>query len=243
MKTAIVTGGAGGIGSAIVSKLCAEGYSVAIAYNSSEEKALALSSALISAGNDAFPVHADVSDPAQAQALIDAARKLNGRIDLLVNNAGFSVRGCFDEISDAEWDRVIGVNLSGAFYCCRAAVPVMLRQKTGRIVNISSMWGQTGASCEVAYSAAKAGLIGLTKALAKELAPSGIRVNCVAPGAVETPMMAGFTSEELAALSEEIPLGKLGKPEQIAEAVAFLASDKASYITGQVLGVNGGMVI
>ena len=243
MKTALVTGGAGGIGAAVVKKLCAEGYSVAVHYHSSEEKALALSSALLSAGHDVFPVYADVSNSADVAAMVRRVVQMNGRVDLLVNNAGVAARGFFDAVTDAEWDRLVGVDLTGVFYCCRAVLPHMLRAKSGRIVNISSMWGVAGASCEVAYSAVKAGVIGLTKALAKEAAPSGITVNCLAPGAVGTAMMAGYAEADMQALLEEIPLGRLGTPEEIAAAVAFLASKEAGYITGQVFGVNGGMVI
>ena len=243
MKTAIVTGGAGGIGQAIVRKLCALGYSTAIHYRSAEEKAFALSSDLCSQGFDAFPVQADLTQSAQADRLIRTVIGRNGRIDVLVNNAGVARQQLFDTVSDDDWRAMLAADLDAAFYCCRAALPHMLRAKSGRIVNVASMWGQTGAACEVPYSAAKAGLIGLSKALAKEAAPSGVTVNCVSPGAVDTAMMAHFSAEEVAALCEEIPLGRLGRPEEIADAVAFFAGDGASYVTGQVLGVNGGMVI
>ena len=243
MKTALVTGAAGGIGSAVAKKLCEAGFCTVIHYNTSEEKAKALSSALVCAGFEAFPLQADLTDPAAAAALVEEVLARCGRLDVLVNNAGLAQQKLFDTVTDADWNAVVGANLNAAFYCCRAAVPQMLRQKSGRIVNVSSMWGQVGASCEVAYSAAKAGIIGLTKALAKELAPSGVTVNCVAPGAVDTAMMAGFSAEDVAALCEEIPLGRLGRPEEIAAAAAFFASPEASYITGQVLGVNGGMVV
>ena len=243
MKTAIVTGGAGGIGQAIVRKLCALGYSTAIHYRSAEEKAFALSSDLCSHGFDAFPVQADLTQSAQADRLIRTVIGRNGRIDVLVNNAGVARQQLFDTVSDDDWRAMLAADLDAAFYCCRAALPHMLRAKSGRIVNVASMWGQTGAACEVPYSAAKAGLIGLSKALAKEAAPSGVTVNCVSPGAVDTAMMAHFSAEEVAALCGEIPLGRLGRPEEIADAVAFFAGDGASYVTGQVLGVNGGMVI
>ena len=243
MKTAIVTGGAGGIGAATVKQLCRDGFSTAIVYFSAEEKALALSSALISAGFDAFPVKADVRDPAAAEEAVARIVKLNGRIDVLVNNAGIAFQQLFQETSDERWADMIGTNLSGVFHVSRAVLPYMLRSGFGRIINISSMWGQVGASMETAYSAAKAGVIGLTKALAKETALSGITVNCIAPGAIETDMMAGFSAEEIAALREEIPMGRLGAPEEVAEAVAFFASEKSAYITGQVLGVNGGFVM
>jgi 3-oxoacyl-[acyl-carrier protein] reductase len=242
MKTVIVTGGAGGIGEAVVQKFCAAGYSAAIVYFGSEEKALALSSSLMHAGYDAFPLRCDARDPAAVDAAVRQVIRLNGRVDVLVNNAGLSLRQLLQDTSDAEWEDIVGVNLSGPFYFCRAVLPHMLRVRAGRIVNVSSMWGQVGASMETAYSAAKAGLIGLTKALAKEAAPSGVTVNCVCPGAVDTRMMAGFTAEEVAALCEEIPAGRLGTPEEIAEAVYFFAEEKNAYVTGQVLGVSGGMV-
>ena len=243
MKTAIVTGAAGGIGQATVRKLCALGFSTAIHYRTAEEKAFALSSDLSAAGFDAFPVRADLTRSEEADRMVAAVMERSGRIDVLVNNAGIARQQLFDTVSDADWRAMLAADLDAAFYCCRAVLPHMLRAKSGRIVNIASMWGQVGAACEVPYSAAKAGLIGLTKALAKEAAPSGVTVNCVSPGAVDTAMMAGFSPEDVAALCEEIPLGRLGEPEEIADAVAFFAGDGASYITGQVLGVNGGIVI
>lgn len=243
MKTAIVTGGAKGIGAAAVRKLCENGFSVAINYLSSEEKANALSSALISDGFDAFPVKADVSDSSQVKEMFRAVAERNGRIDVLVNNAGIAKQQLFDTVSDEEWQKMLACDLTGAFNCCREALSFMLPAKYGRIINVASMWGQVGASCEVAYSAAKAGVLGLTKSLAKEVGLSGITVNCVSPGAVRTDMMAHFSPDDIAALCEEIPLGRLGEPEEAAELIAFLASEKASYITGQVIGVNGGMVV
>lgn len=243
MKTAIVTGGAGGIGSAIVKELCRAGYSAAIIYHASEEKAMALSSALISDGFDAFAVPADVRSPAAVNEAVEKICRLNGGVDVLVNNAGIARQQLFQEITDEDWADMIGVNLSGTFYFCRAVLPHMLRAHKGRIINVASMWGQVGASMETAYSAAKAGVIGLTRALAKETAPSGVTVNCVCPGAVDTAMMAGFSAEEINDLCMEIPAGRLGAPEEIAKAVAFFADEKNAYITGQVLGVNGGFVV
>lgn len=166
-----------------------------------------------------------------------------GDIDVLVNNAGVSSQKLFADITDEDWKKTTGVNLDGVFFCCREALKPMISKKNGVIINISSMWGEVGASCEVHYSATKAGVIGLTKALAKEVAPSGIRVNCITPGVIMTDMMADFDEKTVNELREETPLGRLGTPEDIAGAALFLASEDASFITGQVLGVNGGFVI
>ena len=242
MKTAVVTGGAKGIGAATATALCEQGFRTAIHYHTSEEKALALSSFLVSKGYDAFAVKADVTAPEQVREMMRTVLERWGRIDVLVNNAGVDHWQLFDTVTDEQWRGVIDADLSGVFYCCRAALPVMLRQKYGRIINIGSVWGQVGASCEAVYSAAKAGVIGLTKALAKETAPSGVTVNCVCPGAVATDMMKRFSPAETAASCEEIPMGRLGTPEEVAQAVTFFASEGASYITGQVLGVNGGLI-
>lgn len=242
MRTAIVTGGAKGIGAAAVRLLCQRGLRVAIHYHTSEEKALALSSFLVSKGYDAFPVRADVTDPRQVENMVQTVISRCGSLDVLVNNAGVDHWQLFDTVTDEQWRQVIDADLTGVFHCCRAALPQMLRQKYGRIVNVASVWGQVGASCEAVYSAAKAGVIGLTKALAKETALSGITVNCVSPGAIATDMMKRFTEAETAAFCEEIPMGRLGTPEEAAQAIAFFASEEASYVTGQVLGVNGGMV-
>ena len=242
MRTALVTGGAKGIGAATVRLLCEQGFRVAIHYHTSEEKALALSSFLVSKGADVFTVRADLTDSGQVRTMMETVGERCGSVDVLVNNAGVDHWQLFDTVTDEQWRAVLDADLSAAFYCCRAALPFMLRQKYGRIVNIGSVWGQAGASCEAVYSAAKAGVIGLTKALAKEVALSGITVNCVSPGAIDTDMMKRFSAEETAAFCEEIPMGRLGLPEEVAAAIAFLASEQASYITGQVLGVNGGMV-
>lgn len=242
-RIAVVTGGASGIGEAVVRRLCADGYCVAIHYNRSEARAKALALELSACGSTVVTVKADLSDSLQAETMIQAVRTQLGAPFLLVNNAGVAQQKLFTDITNADWQKMMGVNVDGTFYLCRAVLPDMIRAKNGCILNISSMWGQVGASCEAHYSASKAAVIGLTKALAKEVAPSGIRVNCVAPGAVATKMMASFSQQDIAALCEEIPLERLGTPEEIAGAVAFLASDAASYITGQILGVNGGMVM
>ena len=238
MKNAVVTGAATGIGAAIVRSLRSDGFRVFVCYNTSEEKALHLCAELLSCE----AVRLDVTDPAAVAAAFSRIGQTWGAIDVLVNNAGVAQQKLFTDITDADWARMLGVNLSGAFYCSRAALPGMIRQKYGRIVNIASMWGQTGGSCEVHYSASKAGLIGMTRALAKETALSGVTVNCVSPGAIDTAMMASFSAPEVASLCEEIPMGRLGEPAEVAAAVSFLASDAASYVTGQVLGVNGGIV-
>lgn len=242
-RVALVTGGASGIGEAVVRSLCADGFSVAIICNRSEAQAHALASELSLKGSNVIAVKADVSSPTEVKTAVEEVTRILGTPYVLVNNAGIAQQKLFTDITDDDWNNMLGVNLSGAFYMCRAVLPAMIHEKAGKIINISSMWGQVGASCEVHYSAAKAGLIGLTKALAQEVAPSGITVNCVAPGAIETKMMAFFSADDKKALCEEIPLERLGRPEEIADTVSFLASDKASYITGQVIGVNGGMVI
>ena len=233
-NVALVTGGAGGIGSAICRSLAGEGYTVAVGYYRSKERAEALAAEL-----GGFALYADVSRPEEAEALFAAA----GEVEVFVNNAGVAHYGLITDFSYADWRALMAVNLDGAFNCCRAAVPGMVRRKRGSIVIISSMWGQVGASCEAAYSASKAGLIGLTKALAKELAPSGIRVNCIAPGVVLTPMLKDFSPEDLENLRQETPLEMLGEPEDVAALAAYLASDKARFMTGQVIGLNGGFVI
>ncbi len=242
-KVAVVTGGASGIGEATVRTLCADGMAVVINYNSSEAKAEALASELSFNGFNVMTAKADVSDSLEVNEMFEKINRDFGVPLVLVCNSGIAQQKLFTDITDDDWNTMLGVNLTGVFNCCRAALPFMIRQKTGRIINISSMWGQVGASCEVHYSAAKAGVIGLTKALAQEVSPSGITVNCVAPGAIDTKMMSSFSQDDIAALCNEIPLMRLGKAEEIAAAVAFLASEKAGYITGQILGVNGGMVI
>ena len=241
-KVALVTGGSKGIGAAIVKQLCEDGYSVAINYNTSEQRALSLCSFCTSEGYPVLPVKCDVSVAAEVDKMFSEIEEKLGKVDVLVNNAGVSLWGLFDTVSDEEFAKVTGINLTGTFNCTRRAVPAMLQKKYGRIINISSVWGQVGASCEAVYSASKAGIIGLTKALAKEYAPSGITVNCIAPGVIDTEMMSRFSEEERAAICEEIPLGRMGTPEEVARAVSFFADEKNAYITGQILGVNGGMI-
>lgn len=241
-KTALVTGGAKGIGEAICVGLAKDGYNIALNYNSSEKEALSLKEKL-STYTDIEIFKADVSDSQQVNTMFNEIEKHFGGVDILVNNAGIAQQVLFTEITDEMWQKMIGVNLTGAFNCCRRALPYMINQKNGSIVNIASMWGEVGASMEVHYSASKAGLIGLTKALAKEVGLSGITVNAVSPGVVLTDMMSQFSDEDKKVLADETPMGVLGIPEDIASAVSFLVSEKARFITGQVLSVNGGFVI
>ncbi len=241
-KTALVTGGAKGIGAATVKKLCEDGFTVAVNYLNSEQRAYALCSELADMGYDAFPVKCDVASSDEVSEMFSLIREKAGDVDVLVNNAGVSHWGLFQNVTDGEWNRVIDINLKGTFNCCREALPAMIRKNYGRIINISSVWGQEGASCEVIYSASKAGVAGLTKALAKECALSGVTVNCICPGVIETDMMNRFSDVEKKQICEDIPMGRMGIPEDVAHAVSFFASEKCSYITGQILGVNGGMV-
>ncbi|MBR1459771.1 MAG: 3-oxoacyl-ACP reductase FabG [Oscillospiraceae bacterium] len=238
MKTALVTGASGGIGRAIAEKLASQGYTVAVHCNRGIDRAQALAKAL-----SGIAVQADLADASQIEAMAQTVTDAFGHVDVLVNNAGISVTGLLTDIDAAARRELFGVNVLGAIECARALLPGMIRRQADCIVNISSMWGQVGASCEVDYSAAKAALIGFTKALAQETAPSGIRVNCVAPGVIRTPMLDCYDAQTLDDLAAETPLGRLGTPEDIAGAVAFLCSEDAAFITGQVLGVNGGFVI
>ncbi|MGN0574601.1 MAG: elongation factor P 5-aminopentanone reductase [Ruminococcus sp.] len=237
-RTALVTGGAGGIGEAVCRSLANDGYFVVVNYSHSEEKACRLAEE-ISGAAKGF----DVSDRAAVNRAVAEIIDEYGGISLLVNNSGVSEINLFTHIDSESSDKILDVNLRGTLNCSRAVLPEMIRRKSGCIISISSMWGQCGASCEVDYSASKAGIIGFTKALAKEVAPSGIRVNAVSPGFIMTPMNSRFSPDDLESIKEEIPLGFFGKPEHIADAVSFLASDRAAYITGQNLAVNGGMVI
>lgn len=231
MATALVTGASRGIGEAVARALKRDGYDIVINCRFSADRAKALADEL---GGRA--VIADVSDIKQVRRMYDEI----GDVDVLVCNAGISEYGLFSETSPEEWRRVFAVNTDGTYNCIQCALPYMIRKKSGVILTTSSVWGVHGASCEAAYSSSKAAVIGLTKALAKELGPSGIRVNCIAPGVIETDMMAGFSAEDKADLCERTPLCRIGLPEDIAELAAFLVSDRARFITGQVIGVDGG---
>ena len=243
-KCVLITGASRGIGAATARVFAREGWDAAVNYSHSRSEAEELARELSGLGVRAVPIRADVSDPGQAERLVREAEETLGPLDAVVCNAGIALpQQLLTDTAPEQWRGLMSVNLDGVFYTLRAAIPGLVRQKRGAIVTVSSMWGLTGGSCEVPYSAAKAGVIGLTKALAKELGPSHIRVNCVAPGVIDTGMNRHLTSGDLAALEEETPLGRIGRPGEAAEAIYFLASERAGFITGQVLAVDGGMVI
>lgn len=242
-KTVIVTGASKGIGAATAIYFAQKGYNVVINYNNSYESATLLARSLAENGFSVSTQKANVANRLEAELLIKETLYKYGRIDVLVNNAGVAFEGLISQTDEVDYDRIMDINLKGVFNCCKAVTQVMVNQQAGKIINISSMWGETGASCEVAYSASKAGVIGLTKALAKELAPSGINVNAVTPGLIDTSMNTNIAVEDLNAFVESIPLGRIGTADDVAKAVYFLASEDADYITGQILGVNGGYVI
>ena len=238
MKTVLITGGSRGIGKAMVELFCSSGYAVAFTYKSSEEEAKALQKA-----TGAFAICADSASEAQVMEAVRLARQELGSIDCLINNAGVSSFSLFTDLTLDDWNSHLAVNLTGAFLYSKAVIPCMLEKKQGRIINITSMWGITGSSCEVHYSTAKAGLIGLTKALAKELGPSGITVNAIAPGLINTEMNASLTEDDISAIVEETPLMRMGEAAEVAKAALFLAGDGASYITGDVINLSGGYII
>lgn len=237
-KTVFITGGSQGIGACAVKKFATLGYNVAFTYFKSKENAKK-----IEKDTGACGIYCDISKSTDVNNAIKIATEKYGKIDILINNAGISEFALFTDITDEMWHRMIDTNLSSAFYTSRAVLPQMISRKNGVIINVSSMWGQAGASCEVHYSASKAGMIGLTKALAKEVGPSGIRVNCVCPGTIDTEMNAHLSSEDKEALINDTPLGKIGKCDDVVNALIFLCDDKSSFITGQVFGVNGGYII
>ena len=242
-RTVIVTGSSKGIGAAAAIMFAQKGFNVVINYNESYESASLLCSSLVSNGYSVITQKANVANKMEVDLMVKETLYKFGSIDVLINNAGVSYQGLITDTDEIDFDRIIDIDLKGVFNCCKSVTQTMVNQKSGTIINISSMWGQVGASCEVAYSAAKAGVIGLTKALAKELAPSGITVNCIAPGLIETGMNSNLTVEELNDFVNEIPLGRMGSADEIAAAAYFLASPAADYITGQVLGINGGYII
>lgn len=234
----LISGGARGIGRACVEYFSKNSDDVAFIYKSSHAIARDLSKT-----TGAFSICADISSPNEATRAVEEAVSMLGGIDILVNNVGISQIKLFTDITDCDWENMINTNLSSAFYLTRAVLPSMISQKSGRVINIGSMWGKVGASCEVHYSASKAALRGMTLALAKEVGPSGITVNAVEPGIINTDMNASLSAAELAELREQTPLCRLGTPEEVAALIGFLASDKASFITGQIIGIDGGFAI
>lgn len=232
----LVTGGSRGIGAAVAEKFAVQGNTIIINYRTNDSAAEE-----IAKKTGALAIKADVACASDVSAMFDEIHKNVGKVDILVNNAGVEWEGLLTDMSENEWDRIFDVNVKGAFLCSKAAIKDMVLKKCGRIINVSSMWGIAGASCEVAYSASKAALIGFTKALAKELAPSGITVNAVAPGCVDTDMMKHYTEAEMKEIISEIPLGRMATPSEIADAVYFLS--QCAFVTGEVLSVNGGQIV
>ncbi len=242
-ETVIVTGASRGIGKACALAFGKSGTNVIVNYTKSKEKAEEVCEEISKLGGRSLPFCADVADRKAVDEMIAFAHSNFGSISTLVNNAGIAEQIMFCDITEEKWDRMFAVDVKGVYNCIQAALPDMIHNKSGRIINISSMWGITGASCEVHYSAAKAAVIGMTKALAKELGPSGITVNAIAPGVISTEMNGNISEEIMSELKEETPIGRIGTPEDIAETALFLASPKASFITGEVISVNGGFVI
>lgn len=242
-KTVLITGGSRGIGKALSKAFAKEGYNVLINFNKSENEAKELYTILNEKNFSVKLFKADVSNRENVENMMDYCVKEFGGLDVLVNNAGISQDKLFTDITDEDWDNMMNINLKGSFYCSQVALKYMISEKKGNIINISSIWGISGASCEVHYSITKAGMIGMTKALAKEVGPSNIRVNSIAPGVINTDMLSGYNEEDINVLVEETPLMRLGTPEDIANCAIFLASDKSNFITGQVISPNGGFVI
>lgn len=242
-ETVLITGASRGIGRATAELFAENGHPVIINYNNSREAALELVRAINTSGGRAMPVKADVSDRAEVERMFTEIQSELGGVDILVNNAAVAKQSLFTDIQYSEWRGTFATNVDGMFHCTQLALKNMLHNHNGCIINISSMWGQVGASCEVLYSATKAAVIGMTKALAKELGPSGIRVNCVAPGVIDTDMNSALSAEDMEMLRDETPLMKIGSPRDVANTIYYLASENASFITGQVICPNGGYII
>lgn len=235
MRTVLITGGSRGIGAACVRAFSNAGWRAAFLYRADEAAA-----AVLAKKTGAYAVSCDVRDSARVATACAQVEGAFRHIDALVNNAGVAQQKLFTDLTNEDWRVMLDIHLTGAFHTCRAVLPGMVSRRWGRIVNVGSIWGQVGASCEAHYSAAKAGLIGLSKALAKEAGPSGVTVNCVCPGVIQTDMLSGFTPNDLRELAEQTPLGRLGTPDDVADCVRWLCSDSAGFVTGQVIGVNGG---
>lgn len=240
-KCALITGASGGIGSEIALRLANDGYDIAACYYSDEDGIRELEKKLQLTDAKFRFYKADVSDTESIEKIFADATEFFGGVSVLVNNAGMAQQKLFTDITEAEFDRINAVNFKSVYNCCKCAVPFMVNQKKGKIINISSMWGVCGASCETVYSATKAAVIGLTKALARELAPSNIQVNCIAPGVIDTKMNSILSPEDKKALADEIPMGRFGTPEEIAGVVSFLAGRDSDYVTAQVITVDGGL--
>ena len=241
MKTVIVTGGSRGIGEGIVRLLAEKNYNIILNYNKSEKKAKQIQDELKQKGKNIEIFKADVSKREEVKKLIAFALEKFKTIDVLINNAGISQIKLFTDITDEDWNNMMQTNLNSVFYCTQEVLPIMIQNKSGCIINISSIWGITGASCEVSYSVAKAGIDGMTKALAKELGPSNIRINSIAPGIIDTDMNKEYTKEEIEEIKKEIPLGKIGKTIDVARCVNWLIEDE--YTTGQIISPNGGWLV
>ena len=243
MKTVLITGASRGIGKAIAVKFAKENYRVLLCYKSNDKAAKETENEILSFGGICSLYKCDISKEEDIKEMFCEIKNSGYNVDILINNAGIALFKLFTDTTKEEWDNIFSTNVTGAYLLSKYSLPYMINKKCGKIINISSMWGEVGASCEVAYSASKAALIGLTKALAKELAPSNIQVNCISPGMINTEMNSHLSNEDIEAIREEIPLMRIGEGEDVANAALFLASDNANYITGQIISVNGGMVI
>lgn len=241
-KCALITGASGGIGSEITLRLANDGFNIAACYLSDSKGIEELEKKLLLTGTQFKTYKADVSDYDEIKAVFADATEVFGGVSVLVNNAGIAQQKLFTDITQEDFDKITAVNFKGVFNCCQCAVPSMINKKEGKIINISSMWGVYGASCETVYSATKAAVIGLTKALARELAPSNIQVNCVAPGAIDTKMNNNLTADDKTAFADEIPMGRFGTAKEIAGVVSFLASNDSDYVTAQVITADGGLI-
>lgn len=242
-KVVLITGASRGIGRAEAEKFAREGYQVIANYHNSKERMEQFAQQMAEQGLSVIPMQADVSDEVQVKRMVEEILSQFGHIDVLICNAGIARQGLFTDFTSDQWHNMMAVNLDSVFYCCKEALPSMIRRQKGSIITTSSIWGISGASCEVPYSASKAAVIGLTKALAKEVGPSGIRVNCIAPGVIDTEMNGNLTAEVMEELKEETPLCQIGTPQQVADCAFFLAEEGASFLTGQVISPNGGFLI